>query len=316
VMDEVADMKPMVWGEIVRPMLADRSGWAIFIGTPKGINLFSQLYYAALEGLEGWAADLKRANETDALSEQEIADMRATMSPSQQAQELDCDFAAAVENTLLPLPAVLDSQKRHAPEDLFSGAAKILGVDVARYGDDRTVLFPRQGRMAFQPKTFRQLSLMETVGQVAMSIEKWKPDAVFVDQTGLGAGVVDRLRELGHEVQGVDFGSRALRPTPRLKNRRAEMWWTMAEWVKDGGCLPRVAGLAEELTAPTYRVDSNQVIQLESKDDMKARGLPSPDIADALALTFAAPVTKSASLGLGAAVLMTARTDFDPYEEH
>lgn len=315
VVDEVADMKPSVWGEILRPALADRKGWAIFIGTPKGVNLFSELYFLALKGEDGWAADLKRASDTDAIPPEEIAQARKSMSAPQFAQEFDCDFAAAVENTLLPLDTVLASQALTLAQAEFIDSPRILGVDVARFGDDRTVLYPRQGKMAFRPRVMRQQSLMETAGQVARSIEKWAPDAVFIDQTGMGGGVVDRLRELGHEVLGVDFGSRSLSASPRMKNRRAEMWWAMAEWVKAGGALPRVQELTAELTAVTYTYDSTGAVVLESKADLKARGLPSPDLADALALTFAAPVARKPLALPGQRVSNRVRTDFDPYEE-
>lgn len=314
VLDEVADMKASIWGEIIRPALADRMGWAIFIGTPKGVNLFSELYYHALKEPDGWAADLKRASETGALPQSEIDDARATMSAPQFAQEFDCDFAAAATNVLITLDIILASQQRSISPADYEDAPKILGVDVARFGDDRTCLFPRQGRAAFVPKVLRGANTMETAGQVAFSIEKWEPDAVFIDITGgLGAGVYDRLLELGHDVMGVEFGGKAIRPKPKCKNRRAEMWWAMGDWIRTGGCLPSDPELAAELTAPTYWFDSSGALVLEPKDDMKARGLPSPDKADALACTFAAPVAKKPPRFPGSPRGGHCLTDFNPY---
>jgi phage terminase large subunit len=114
-----------------------------------------------------------------------------------------------------------------------------------------------------------------------------------VDQTGIGSGVVDRLRQLGRKVVGIDFGGKPYGQTSagdRFQNRRVEMWWTLAEWVK-GAQLPNNPELVSELTAPTYTyANAAGKLQLESKEDMKDRGLPSPDLADALALTFAEPV--------------------------
>lgn len=309
VLDEVADMRPSVWGEILRPALADRQGWAIFIGTPKGVNLFSELYFRA-QTEPGWRADLRRASDTGVIPEAELAQMRREMSPSQYAQEMECDFAAAVDDVLLRLDDVLAAQRRVARADSWSHAAKVLGVDVARYGDDRSVAFPRQGLSAFAPHIWRQLSTMDVAGQVAQVIDRWRPDAVFVDVGGMGAGVVDRLLQLGHEVVPVDFGGRSI--DPRFENKRAEMWWLLAEWCREGGALPSGNELVQDLTAPryTYR-NARGRMQLESKDAMRERGLRSPDVGDALACTFAAPAMPR---GMRAALSKHgAAGDYDPY---
>lgn len=227
-------------------------------------------------------------------------------------------FPPGQANTLVAADVANGALRRSAGESEYTYEPRVLGVDVARFGDDRSVIFPRQGRVAFRPKTYRNLNLMELVGQVVLTIDRWKPDAVFVDVTGMGAGVVDRLRELGHVVIGVDFGSRPVRPEPKFRDRRAEMWWSAAEWLTSGGCLPDVPELVGELTAPTYRFDSSGRLCLEPKDELKKRGLPSPDLADALALTFAAPVVKLnpiQALERRYETGATARGDYDPFAE-
>lgn len=289
VLDEVAQMKPDVWGEILRPALADRLGWAIFIGTPKGVNLFSQLYYRAEKGEEGWGADMKRAADTGVIPQEELDRAKREMSPAQYAQEFECDFAAASDNVLFPLDRVLAATRRALAMHDYNDEVKVLGVDVARFGTDRSVLFARQGPVAFIPKVFRKLDTMQLAGQVAEFIRKWDPDATFVDVTGVGAGVVDRLRQLSFNVIGIDFGSGSTKPE-RFANKRTEMWWNFAEWAKGNVCLPDDQTLVAELTAPTYYFTPDNRLMLESKDDMLERGLPSPDLADALALTFAQPV--------------------------
>lgn len=201
-------------------------------------------------------------------------------------------FPPSQSNALLGVETVTAACRRTIAEHAYMYAPKVLGVDVARFGEDRTVLFPRQGLLAMQPKVFRDLDTVDVAGQVSLAIARWQPDAVFVDQTGIGAGVVDQLRRQHFDIIGVDFGSKSMTAEPRMANRRVEMWWKMADWVKSGGCLPDAEELVGELTAPTYRFDVSGRLVLESKDDIKSRGLPSPDLADALALTFAFPVQR------------------------
>lgn len=326
VLDEVAQMKPEVWGEIIRPALSDRQGWAIFIGTPKGVNLFSELYFRALKTPEdagyvpGWAADMRRHDQTtQPLTREEVELARYEMSGPQFAQEYECDFAAASDNVLNSLSDVLAATRRSLMGHEFADEVKILGVDVARFGSDRSVLFGRQGKVAFAPKVFKQLDTMTLAGHVATFIQKWDPDAVFVDVTGIGAGVVDRLRQLSYPVIGVDFGEAATKSVA-YANKRVEMWDRCSHWIKSGGCLPDNQDLIRELTAPMYGYTLDNRMKLESKDDIKARGLASPDLADALVLTFAQPVAHRGLRGRLERARMpveaqgSAAHDYDPME--
>lgn len=205
-------------------------------------------------------------------------------------------FPPTQSDKLIGADTAMAAAKRSVMEDEFVFEPRVMGVDCARYGDDQSCLFLRQGPVAYRPKSFRDLDLMELADQVVQAIIEWKPSKVFVDQTGLGAGVVDRVRQLGYDALGIDFGGRALEAS-RFQNRRVEMWWKLSQWVKDRGCIPNIPELIAGLTAPSYRF-VNSRIALESKDEMKRRGLPSPDEADALALTFALPVFGSNSRGL------------------
>jgi len=174
----------------------------------------------------------------------------------------------------------------------------VMGVDVARFGDDRSVIFLRKGRDArsFAMEKHRGLDLMTLAGRVAERAAAERVAAVFVDEGGVGAGVVDRLRQLGvPRVFGINFGSAAARfdgegAKPRYANKRAEIWGSVKDWLEHAS-LPNDPELAADLTGVEYGFNAKGEIQLEKKDDMKKRGLASPDIADALALTFALPVT-------------------------
>lgn len=197
-------------------------------------------------------------------------------------------FPPGQSNALIAADVAGEAARRRVAAAEYDQDPKILGVDVARFGDDETVIAMRQGAVAYRMKTFRGISLMETAGQVAMAIEKHRPAAVFIDSTGVGGGVVDRLKELGHRVTGIEFGSKSLKRG--FLNRRAEMWGAMTDWLKERGAIPDDPELLSELPGPTYKFRSDGALQLEAKEDMKKRGLPSPNRADALALTFAMPV--------------------------
>jgi hypothetical protein len=284
VLDEVADMKPQIWGLIVRPMLTDRQGWALFIGTPKGINLFSEAYYAALQD-DAWYADMRRARDTGVIPEEELEQAKREMSEQEYAQEFECDFAAAVVNAMIPLDEVLSATKRPVTELDVEPYPKVMGVDVARFGDDFNAIARRRGPALMPLTSFRGLDLMAVASKVAFVATEWEPEVIFVDAGGIGGGPADRLRQLGWNVIDVNFGARP--SDERFQNKRAEMWWRMAEWIKKGS-IPNDTKLIAGLTAPTYDFRNvNGKVQLESKDDMRKRGLPSPDEADAVACTFA-----------------------------
>jgi phage terminase large subunit len=210
-------------------------------------------------------------------------------------------FPPQQSNALIGVDEVDGAASRSIADIEWMHAYKLLGVDVARFGDDKSVIATRQGYVAHRMKEFRNLNSVQLAGHVALAIDTWQPDSVFVDQTGVGAGVVDQLREMGHDVIGIDNAQSALRAEPKLANRRAECWWLMAEWLKRG-CIPDDAELRAELPGPSYRFDKYGRIVLESKEDMKKRGLPSPNKADALALTFALPTP-----------LTSPRAAMDPY---
>ena len=291
VLDEVAQMKPEVWHEIIRPALADRGGSAVFIGTPKGQNLFKELFDRGLKGDDPeWTSVMYRADETGVIDEKELSSLRDEMSDNAYRQEFLCDFSAESDDILIPIDLVSESAKRQYVERDIAYAPVIIGVDVARFGDDATVFFKRQGLVACEPVVIRKLDNMAVADRLVSFIAENRPDAVFVD-SGAGAGVIDRVRQLGCDVTEVAFGARAL--SEKYRNRRAEMWIEMAAWLRSGGMIPNHETLKADLSAPTYLFDASGKMMLESKEKIKERLGRSPDLADALALTFAAPVRKS-----------------------
>lgn len=169
-----------------------------------------------------------------------------------------------------------------------SESALVIGVDPARKGDDRTAIIRRKGRKAYKLETHYNIDLMELAGIIQRIIEKEKPRRVCIDSIGIGAGVVDRLHELGHDiVEGVNVARKASEPA-KFKNLRAELWSIMRDWlIQDTPVqIPDSDELQTDLTGLGYKYDSSDKLQIEGKDKAKERGLLSPDTADALMLTF------------------------------
>lgn len=312
VVDEVAQVKPEIWNDIVRPALSDRRGWATFIGTPAGVNLFSELYYRAAT-LSDWHAALFTVYDTNALDEAEVKRLQLEMPENSFSREYLCDFTAAGDDQLISLTDVELARDRRYTERDITESARIIGVDPARFGDDRSVIVKRQGLQMFEPLIFRGVDNMALAARVAAQIEEWQPDGVFIDQ-GAGAGVIDRLRQLGHVVVEVPFGGRAI--AERLfVNRRTEMWFAMRDWLLAGGAIPNDTALKQEMATPIYWFDPAGRKVLEPKDEIKKRllGAGSPDIADALAVTFAYPVERRTELQREQA-RFGKRREYDPHE--
>ncbi len=199
-------------------------------------------------------------------------------------------FPPSSMNALLGPDDMAAAMKRILDPSAYEHAPKVLGIDVARQGDDRTVMMPRQGLVAFRPKIMRIPNSVDIASQVALAIQKWQPDAVNIDNTGgYGSGVIDSLGKWGYPVNEVQFAGKANNYV--YVNKRAEMACEAAHWIKNGGCLPDMPELTEEACAITYFHNKDK-LQIVEKDQIKAEIGRSPDIYDALGLTFAFPVAK------------------------
>jgi len=197
------------------------------------------------------------------------------------------------------------------------GAGLIMAVDVARFGKDKSVITFRQGRDArvFPQLEFAKLSTMKLAEIAAHEIDAKRPDAVVIESTGPGAGVIDRLRDLGYKIIEIHPGS-AAREHEHYVNKRAEYWAAMRDWIYEEGVLPNDPDLKAQLVSIQYSLDRHeQRIKLESKEDMSKRGLPSPDKGDSLALTFAVKVARRDRSRAFEAKRRTAKMEYDPFEQ-
>ena len=212
-------------------------------------------------------------------------------------------FPRAGSMQFIDSETVAEATQRDASVHLYEPLC--IGVDVARFGDDASVIYFRKGRdgRSITPIKLRNVDTMTLAGKVSEVYAQYRADAVFVDGGGVGGGVVDRLRQLNVPCFDVQFGSKP-NGTGYLTgdagvqyaNKRAEIWGAMREWLK-GGTIPDDPELKAQLVNLEYGFNLKNEIQLEKKEDMKKRGLDSPDVADALALTFSLPVQRSEFAG-------------------
>ena len=203
------------------------------------------------------------------------------------------EFPKTDDETIISLSLVEDAQVRDVQMSEFT--PKIWGLDVARFGTDHSVLAERQGTIVNFIESWKGKDLMQLTGLVHAKYNEITPSQqpveILVDSIGLGSGVVDRLKELGLPVRGINVAE-----SPSMRNQyvnlRAELWFRMKEWLEARDCkLPKDEQLFSELVAPRYSFTSVGKLKVESKQEMKKRGLPSPDRADAVILTLASEPT-------------------------
>lgn len=207
--------------------------------------------------------------------------------------------------------------KRQIPIQTYEQEVVVAALDIARQGLDSSVYTKRQGSVHFEQRVWRIADLMLLADQVAMRLQEDKPDALIVLATGIGWGVVDRLRQMGYGdlIIAVDEGTQAL--DAMFANRRAEMWWHCCEWVKHRGQLLKDPELHADLMAMGYRqrfLKGATRLLLDPAEDVRARLGRSPDKGTSLAGTFAAPVAPKGLHSAKHSQTNFVETDFDPFE--
>lgn len=226
-------------------------------------------------------------------------------------------FPPSSSNVLMGHDDVMEAMNRKLNKDDYMYSQKRLGIDVARFGDDSTIIFPRQGLQAHKWVVMRNARNNEIASRVIAAKNKWSGEVEYIDGTGgFGAGVVDIMIQRGFHPQEISFSSKP--DNPKYYNKRAEMWFRMAEWVKRGGSLPKDEQLLKELTTPQYDFQNGKLI-LQPKEIIKVELGFSPDIADALALTF---TDEERATGLGELGVLnraeetrsTSYADYDPLD--
>jgi hypothetical protein len=235
------------------------------------------------------------------------------------------EFPRIDSESFIPLDLARDAVSREVEPQ--HGHPLILGVDVSRFGDDASCIYPRRGRdgKSWPVQVLHQLDTMQLAAKVAEEYNKLRADICMVDGGGVGGGVIDRLRQLRIPVVEVQFGAKPdgnneIQTGVKYANKRAEIWGAMRDWLGSGTIpsltVPSPSGttltLVDELTGPAYGLNNREELLLERKQDMRSRGVPSPNVADALACTFAAPAFAPRSIVPSNSQPVIAQT-YDPF---
>lgn len=293
IFDEASGIPESIWS-VTRGFFTEVSVYRFLValGNPRSNSgpFFDCFYSDTIKEWHSRQINALEVEDTDKSELQKYIDKYGI--DSREARiEVRGEFPQQGDRQFISRGAVADACDR-ALDRQDDEAALVVGVDVARFGDDDTVIFCRRGRDArsFPPIVMKGADNMEVANRIAHLIDTHNPDAVFID-AGAGSGVIDRLKELGYKVQEVNFGSASTEP--QFYDHRTEMWSKMKDWINGAMLNFDHRELCEQLCWPEYEFLGREAkIKLESKEKMKKRKLKSPDYADALAVTFHAPVAR------------------------
>jgi len=286
VLDEFGDMRPETYDAVIRPALSDRRGWAVFCGTPKGHNRFHELYLQAL-GDPDWFSAIYRADTTGVIDADELESAKKQMSENLFKQEYLCDFDASSDDVLIPLSLITEAFDRPVS---YHSLPAIMGVDVGMsLSGDASAIVVRQGGVITYMDEFRLDDTLQIAGKVRDVAKAVGAIGVYIDGIGWGAGVGHTLSGWGIPTHSVNVGEGAA-AGETFNRLRDELWWKCREFFQERQCSILESKhrnkLAAELSSPTYGYTPAGKTKIEGKDEMKKRGVPSPNLADALCMTM------------------------------
>jgi hypothetical protein len=287
--DEASLIADVIWEVTEGAMTTDGALWFAFGNPTRNTGKFAECFGRLKHRWLSFQIDSRTARKANKAQIQQWIDDYGEDSDFVRVRVRGV-FPRAGSMQFIPGDVVLAAMKRKPAA--FEEAARVMGIDIARHGDDQSVICRRQGTKTWPFERHRITDLMLLASVVAAAIKDFEPDAVFVDVSGMGWGVYDRLRQLGHGeiLHAVQVGEKAVKDK-LYYNKRAEIGDGAKQWLMHGGCLEDDRETEADLIGIEYGYDARERLQLERKEDMKERGLASPDNLDALALTFTTHVT-------------------------
>lgn len=315
IFDEASGIPDSIWsvanGFFTEPTF--NRFWFAFSQGRRNSGYFYEIFGKKREQWDAEQIDARDVEGTDPQVYQEIIDEYGEDSDEVRV-EVYGQFPESDDISFISPTTVEKAAKRQLRDD--PTAPVILGVDPAGSGAsaDWFTITARQGEKQLEIRRFKltddEIGTMEGVGHTIQAIEDFEPQITNIDSTGMGGPIADRLREQGYKVRKVNFAWKSIEPQ-RYGNKRAEMWGKMKKWLETGQILDDKR-LKADLQGPKKKPDSKNVMLLESKKDMKARGLASPDAGDALALTFAHKVARRENSGYNKTASKRAEQAYEP----
>ncbi len=283
--DEASGIPDVIWEVTEGAMTTPKAMWFVFGNPTRNTGRFKSCFEDDAARWRGRQIDSRTCKMTNKKELQELIDTYGEDSDFVRVR-IKGQFPRAGSMQFIANDVVDFAMLNTLELEVHISMPVVLGVDIARYGDDQNVVAVRQGRKILELVKWRETDLMESARRVAVVIQNYQPQATFVDGVGIGAGVVDRLRQLSYDVIEVNAGTT---PTDDelFFNKRAEMWYRMREWLQNGADIPKDPQLRKALIGIEYGFDDKDKYRLERKQDMKKRGEASPDEGDAIAHTFA-----------------------------
>jgi len=288
IFDEASAIDDNIW-DVTEGALTDTDTeiiWIAFGNPTKNSGKFYDCFHKNSRYWKTWKIDSRNVPTTNKKLIEEWAETYGEDSDFFRVR-VKGEFPIQGMSSFIPPELVDESMNRYIREEQFRFEPAIIGVDPAWTGGDETVIAIRKGYWSKILACFINKDDVYTANLIAQFEDEYKASAVFIDQ-GYGTGIFSVGKNMNRNWTLVNFGSKPLSQT--YYNKRAEIWGELKKWIKEGGVLPKDNGLREELISTEYFIRSEGKIQMERKDDMRKRGIKSPNKADALALTFAMPV--------------------------
>lgn len=279
--------KPEVW-EYLSPILAENGGWALFNGTPRGLNHMHKQFQHAVKD-PGWYTQYLTCLDTGVPTQAAIeAERRSGIAESKIQQEYYCSWEASTEDVMIPLDIIRPAVDFQLYQEEYSHAAKVIGCDVAYAAKgDQAVIAKRQGRKLHPLQKFQGYDNMSLASHLVQEFKNWKADAILIDG-GRGEGVISRLLQLGYGEYVIPVHFNGTPNSSMYLNKRAEIYGEAKDWFMNPNTpsIPNDETMIAGLSAPKSWVNDRGYIQLESKVHLKARLTVSLDEADAFTITF------------------------------
>ena len=294
VFDEASKISDKIWEVTDGVLTTKKNIWVVFGNGTRNVGRFYDCFHKHKNRWKTWNIDSRTCRAANKAYLDRLVEAYGGEDSDQSRVRVRGLFPRTATRQLISTEAVEKCQQKEA--EGWEYLPKVMGVDIARFGENSSTICIRQGRKVFPIEVLPKQDLMQTAHRVAEAIKDHRPIQTFVDGSGIGAGVVDRLRQLNFNVVDVNGGNSSL--NPRFLNKRAEMWWECKEFIESGCELPPDQKLKDELTCVEYDYTDKGRIRLDRKTDIMEKYGFSPDRADALTMTFAYPVADFSDQGV------------------